>query len=41
LSLTHAIIGTPYCILGCMVEPDKSDFSITEWYVFALQILEE
>lgn len=40
-SLTHSIVGTPYCILGCMVEPDKSDFSTIEWYVFALQILEE
>lgn len=40
-SLTHPIVGTPYCILDCMVEPDKSEFSTIEWYVFTLQIQEE
>lgn len=40
-SLTHLLVGKPYCILGCMVEPDKSDFSTIEQCVLALQILEE
>lgn len=38
--LPHSAAGISYCILGYMVEPEKSDFPTTGRYVFALQISE-